>query len=637
MMPSPKKTVPFVAILVMFAMLLCSRGLGLQTIMDPKDTRIIFLLQMLLGLTAIIVFLSYKDNYSTEPIAGDSQSVCQFFLSNETPARTVSDFLAQHASVLAVYIFGAGSVALNFGYIYVNSQCMEFFKDGYVNVTNSSLLPDDMSYSNAVVKLVGTLVKTCIIIIEIPLLHYLTMVTHRRRRSVIANTCILIIMGANLSIWLITFLGETHLLEVLPFHGGEAYTADLRNACLTHSDVVHVWLHESLEKVLFPFSMEFCITSMEILYHVYFVTVIVDNPAGQKLPEYKRTLHQVQEVCTRGLSLEPYPLEQLPGDNDTNEMYEVLEEEFGDNDALVPAQAVQAYARRSVLHSQDDQNTMKVEIVLPGDEPRQPSKSVFAEIRSTVTSVNTPTTALIFGILEALLIKFFLIHEELVKEGSSYVSADYIHYYCNVPLIVFCIVVDGIPLLTVTCHCVCVIREFPHKRKHPPAYKNSILLALLGITVLTSFKIIVSAIKLHKQTGEYSERVLQLLTLLECSVFLPQYFLQSLLIYVGQRRLSDPSNAQYATLRGALSYITMNNFVHWGISSFLETEYLTNRMELHKDVQLWDTLVLLFTPTFIFFYFLSTFLLLQVKTLLADSGKPWQRWSLRLKIQQKQE
>ena len=366
-----------------------------------------------------------------------------------------------------------------------------------------------------------------------------------------------------------TFLEASELLEILPsWHrchtdvpGYDFPEHDLRTACTTHTNVWEVYVHTVLEMSLVPVATEFGLTTVDVLYRTYFIPVIQQD---YQEPVHKQMLNNLQKLSSSPVCLEPVAcVEEMPDIDSTP--YELVL--LGKSGTVVSRDQQLRDSIPGV--SMENGGLLKLEIVQPGDKPRQPSKTLFSKIRSMAISLCTPLTALTFGILEALLIKFFLIHEQLVTEGSGYVSADYIHYYCNIPLIVFCIVVDGIPLLTVTCHCVCVIREFPHKRTHPPAYKNSILLALLGITVLSSFKIIVSSIKLHKQTGEYSERVLQFLTLLECTVFLPQYFLQSLLIYVGQHRLSDPSNVQYATLQGALSYIAMNNFVLWGISSFL--------------------------------------------------------------------
>ena len=650
------------AVLGTFGMLLALRGMGLDELLKPDDVRWCLSILLVIGISALLISLFFMHLYTSKkpdqhlvgmegyPTSGDGSgrsaspsmsSTSVNYGSMDTTSSThlaradpviaspsinasctrsaitravvymdsptvkhgnISSFLSRHSHVIAVYVFGGGGMVLNICYVSYTSMCVKFFKNGTEQGLIETLqkvheYTDEYTFGDEVTRLISSLLKLIFFAMQIPYLHFLSTKKFTKCKTA-SQYLFLPIMGANFAIWLYTFLDETKLIQMFHFpYPSKPYIHNLETACLNHSTVLEVYIRKSLEKVFYPISMEFCLTSMEILYHVYFVPVLVVNTANEvsRVAKHTAVLQHIKELC---------------GTESQNRVRHITMTE-------TPATSHVEEDKEGISESK----TIEILIMVPARTPDIPSKSYCHKIALQLVKILHPCTALIFGLIEATLIKIFLLHLDVVEDG--YIDITYLTDVFKLPLLIIRVTVNSfLPLITTLC-CLYAVKKFPERKKSPRGIKWSLFLGLVGQTLISVFQIAVCAEKIitmnKSEMSNFSEdeNKLYILSMVESALCWPEYFSLALLIYHAQRRLSKANHPLYEPLQQALSYLAMKSFMDWGINSFIETDYLRNRVGLVDNAAYWDLLVHLAVPTAVYFRFTCTFLLLDAKHLLS--------------------
>lgn len=234
-------------------------------------------------------------------------------------------------------------------------------------------------------------------------------------------------------------------------------------------------------------------------------------------------------------------------------------------------------------------------------------------------------TALLCALVDGVVVKYYLLHEGV---STSYLSRQKFDTDVKVPTTVVRIFIIGIPGLIVVSHCFAVMRTFKEKRSEARGVRGSdvvLILAAIGAIALTFFEVIFCWTQLkheeewpHKEVSKY----MYLLDAVEQLFSMPQILLSTVVIRLGQTRQGNVSHRYFSTLQGALSFLTMYSFGRWVINSFLELDYLIDRVE-HRGF--WKICFELFAPFCIYFRFVSILLLLKVKRLLRQSASEFQK------------
>ena len=397
--------------------------------------------------------------------------VYMFLGSNPPNSRSLTYFLAKYSHTMAVYIFGGGIIVLNVFHVFFASQCLHYF-EGSAAGLGAEEKEDMYSYSDEASRIVSSLMKILFFTMEIPLLHYLSSVKSLKCKT-ISQYILLPIMGANFAVWLYTFLDETKIIHLYNFHyPTEPYVYNLSVACQNHSSVTEIYMRQSMYKIFYPISMEFCIASFEILHHVYFAPVVAGN------------VHDAHEYSTEE---QDQILQTVQSFADTNEKIQAVS--FFQQSATNP---IEAASPRCSL-------TTDVLMMVPRKIKDKVEQTKFQKILEHCLIVFHPCTALALGLMEASAMKITLLHDDVME--YHYISNHYLYAVCKIPMLAFRVFFNCIPLIFATSFCLWVICSFTKKRKtHGICW--SLILGLLGISVISIYKIALCFIKMKKMGDE---------------------------------------------------------------------------------------------------------------------------------------
>ena len=101
----------------------------------------------------------------------------------------------------------------------------------------------------------------------------------------------------------------------------------------------------------------------------------------------------------------------------------------------------------------------------------------------------------------------------------------------------------------------------------------------------------------------------------------------SSLIYTA-KNFTGP-NRHLNQLHGLMNYLAMYNLMRWGIGSFLERDFQTQRINLKYGLMqrsitsssAWNVVAYIFEPPVIYLHYISTFLLLQITYLIRTNKR----------------
>ena len=183
--------------------------------------------------------------------------------------------------------------------LFYAAQCLHFFRK------SDSLYADDQEdtsgFEDQISRIVSTVLKIAFIMMEIPFLHYLNSVKSLNCKTR-SQYLLLPIMGANFAMWFYTFLDETQIIHLYNYHyPTQAYVYNISVACQNHSSVTEIYMRNSMYKIFYPISMEFCIACFEILHLVYTAKVLqgstpeVAEYSTQELDEIQCTIQSLTD------------------------------------------------------------------------------------------------------------------------------------------------------------------------------------------------------------------------------------------------------------------------------------------------------------------------------------------------------
>ena len=123
------------------------------------------------------------------------------------------------------------------------------------------------------------------IIFLVALVPFLKMFSrfHSLKKEFWWHHSVLVITAAVVSLWLYTFLRETDLMPA--YYGKDsdaAESASLAKACLEHASPLQVYMRGTLERTLFPLTLEFMLTAMEILIEAWYFKVIPTRSSARQ-------------------------------------------------------------------------------------------------------------------------------------------------------------------------------------------------------------------------------------------------------------------------------------------------------------------------------------------------------------------
>jgi hypothetical protein len=628
---SVRTLLPLMVVMVVFLLVLVCPGLGGDK--DPsaaRNTRIIFITQLLLGLCAAGVFVWSRKHYCTNDLwlgrgegGVDGERHC-VYLENER--RGVTTFLTSQASVIAVYVFGTGSLLLLALDIYFQAQCIGFY--------------EEMGEDEQRVSLLCSVTRAVLVMIEMPLLHYMARLTFAHARSLVAILSLLILIGANSAHFLFHYMTQSHLLGIFPsptYNVTAALQDDLRNACLQNaSSVMGVFAGTQADAALYPFYMLFCIVAIEILYRVYFLPT-VRHPIIRQIPlpaqQHQTTIQTIlnyanmQNICFVPTSFLRTDLNE-DGDGAHEELDGPTYEENERRPLLDPAGASVQHCpigRQPPAGQGDGGQGITINIQHPAELPTQDAPSAGYRFWGYSLRVFNPQTALIVTVVQATLTVAYLQQKDV---GATYMSPDDFYGSCASPLILFSLLCDGVPVLLVEIYSCAVFSRFRALRHNPSSLRTVLYLSLSAVSIFFCFKLIGIAIALSHPAHMSAQAVAAtFLSLLETLVYWPQYYLLTILLYLGLRRKPNPLHPLYPTLHGCFSYLATVMLLRFLLWCVLGVPYMTARVVLqHTDG--WRYLVLLLAPLVMYFYYVTTFLLLRLRTLLTD--QPPVTWQLHL-------
>ena len=268
------------------ALLVSLRSIMAEGTMAPRHTRWTVTILVFVSIVAMLVI-------SLQIRSGHYTRSWDHLKKQHADRATV--FLEKYGLFFGLYVFGAGSIYLQAHYFISNVQCFQVYwnNEKYTNIINTTSLwyylikfgdatdahhVYDNSRSEAVSNLVMTFTELIYFVLKIPFLSLCSRLGRPKRTTAI-NHAFLVIVGTDVAVWFYVFLRESNILETyadIHEHITINLNQTLNNACLTHSSLMQWEESTTLEHMLFPLSMEFALSSLEILIHVWLLEVSTD-------------------------------------------------------------------------------------------------------------------------------------------------------------------------------------------------------------------------------------------------------------------------------------------------------------------------------------------------------------------------
>ena len=559
---------------------------------QPYFTRFCLCVFILVGLASMAMMNRWRlEIYTNETPEVDGLVALQT-MPNRIYVHNMTFFLEKYAAVIGVFLFGTGAVMQHIFYLAGELQCLKYITDTEympidkieLKLTDLSKLfsskdkfneNDDVAYGDALDKISFLALHALELIffgLQIPFLcHFRRYCTIRRKHWV--HHMVVCVIATNIAIWMYTFLTESQLLFVYGPHDDVVYWTSMRAACFTQTTPLNSFTSHTLEAITFPLTMEFALAATEILVHLWL------------LPYQYNQIEDEVPLLGQGAGENP-----LLG--------------YGAAMARDESDIDQAPRPGGSEHEQDGflviDSRGKSYIYTPPRESTQ--LTCLQNMWMKFTSCFNVYTGLLMSLLEITIVGIATIHGGAPAESEWRKTLD-------IPIEIM-VLFSFIPNLIIYIHCFVIVQSFHRKRPNIRGILGSdimLLVGLVSIITLTVVELTTFIKRLSSTEISGYDKSKDGLSTVSYVILMPQFVIQTLIIYYGRRREGNLRHVFYPSLQANLSYLAMFNFAQWTKDSFFISH------DDFVDMGTNDILQRLCMPPCIYFRFLSIFLLINIK------------------------
>lgn len=303
------------AVIVMVMVVLIAVSIVLVRAIAPYSIHLSttrYLLTVFLWVAMLVMLWLYTHN-NVANLPGHVQLPGQ-----QVKSEGISDFLEKNTHVICIYVFGAGSICLRLFYLVTSLQCIVYYTSylDWNNITTnmqgqisyspgemSSLPPLDLIKTEEISRLVLHVSSLLFFTFQLPFLHRFCK-SHHLQKHFFSHISIAIIIGADIAMWLYTFLRETNIMPNYFNDRNEPSVevlTSLPKACVEHATVMNMFMQDTVQPMLFPLTLEFMLASCEILIHVWRLNFIEGSTprTRKKRKRRKRRGHRWKRLKSR--------------------------------------------------------------------------------------------------------------------------------------------------------------------------------------------------------------------------------------------------------------------------------------------------------------------------------------------------
>ena len=216
----------------------------------------------------------------------------------------------------------------------------------------------------------------------------------------------------------------------------------------------------------------------------------------------------------------------------------------------------------------------------------------------------------------AMLQDFSLNYDAIENNKHKYMPDSVFETHMELPVALYRLCFCYIPFCAVTCHCWYLLNKKSSPTNRPMKMNITYVILTICCTaeiLLTGAKIVLVAMDIYQNQKPMDNDIpLYILTILECLLILIGCLCQFGIIYLAN---SHAVNEPIQNVEGLFYYLAAFNFSQWALNSFMETGYLTHRIEMNRSVvPAWEAVVHLCMPLITYFRYICAFLILDAKT-----------------------
>ena len=403
-------------------------------------------------------------------------------------------------------------------------------------------------------------VEIIFISLSIHFLLKLDKVQSIKRKSCILYTLILIIM-ANVGLWLYTFFQETRLLHVLPDTMPSGPYTDIVSACLNDSTNIDEYIYGSVIYLYYPMCLEYALVAMEIILHVWFIhsqmsNMQQDNDSHEEHAVvsnedemfYSIESHQPRMTSiTANVRPRNIPINH---DSPTQSTSSVLD------DRELSLLTVHVHDTSS------DENQEEIEEnVQLLDAPYQNHPFLWRGL-SLLNRILGFKLAIAIEVVEFVLLKWYIIFDESRSEG--YISNWFFKTHIKWPILWFRVLVTRIISTVCSILCYIVLKKLTVKKSTEPgvtAIDTVLIICVVSIVLMTGIEITICIIDMNDSTTT------QIPICIENILIIVHYSSQAAAIHHGISR--DLRKGSF-DVNPLFEFLSTYNFCRWVVVTAVE-------------------------------------------------------------------